>query len=88
MRLNYLNIDSRADEAEKIRKEIEHKVNFYEEKIEKMEKELIEAKKTMRETHDKYDETSKRLVLKERKLELALSNAENAEKRVKDLENR
>ena len=63
-------------------------MNFYEEKIEKMEKELIEAKKTMRETHDKYDETSKRLVLKERKLELALSNAENAEKRVKDLENR
>ena len=49
----------RADEAEKVRKELEHHVNFCEEKVEKMENELMNAKKTMRETHDKYDETSK-----------------------------
>ena len=75
-----------ADEAEKVRKELEHHVNFCEEKVEKMETELMNAKKTMRETHDKYDETSKRLALKEKKLEIALANAEKAEERVKELE--
>merc|ERR1711899_499373 len=51
-----------------------------------MENELMNAKKTMRETHDKYDETSKRLALKEKKLVIALANAEKAEERVKELE--
>ena len=76
----------RADEFEKTRKELENKVNFQEEQIEKMEGELMQAKKTMLETHEKYDETSKRIALKERKLEIALENADKAEKRVAQLE--
>lgn len=77
---------TKADEAEKVRKELEHHVNFCEEKVEKMETELMNAKKTMRETHDKYDETSKRLALKEKKLVIALASAEKSEERVKELE--
>merc|ERR1711976_58196 len=77
---------AKADDAEKARKEMEHKANFVEEKIEKLEQELMTAKKTMRETHDKNDETSKRLLVKERKLEMALSNAEKSEARVRQLE--
>ena len=65
---------------------MEHKANFVEEKIEKLEQELMTAKKTMRETHDKNDETCKRLLVKERKLEMALSNAEKSEARVRQLE--
>ena len=76
----------RADEAEKVRKELEHHVNFCEEKVEKMENELMNAKKTMRETHDKYDETSKRIAVKEKKCQMALASADRAEKRVKELE--
>ena len=61
-------------------------MNFQEEQIEKMESELMLAKKTMRETHEKFDETSKRIALKEKKLELAQKNANKAEKRVEELE--
>ena len=81
-----LSYHHRADDAEKVRKELEHHVNFCEEKVEKMETELMNAKKTMRETHDKYDETSKRLALREKKLEIALANAEKADERVNELE--
>jgi hypothetical protein len=51
-----------------------------------MESELMSAKKTMRETHEKYDETSRRVGIKEQKLERALASADQAEKRVEDLE--
>merc|ERR1712111_44278 len=64
---------ARADEAEKIKKELENKGNFCEEKIDGMEGDLMQAKKTMRETHEKYDETSKRIAIKEEKLEMAHS---------------
>ena len=50
---------------------MENKVNFADEKIEKMEGELMLSKKTMRETHEKYDETGKRIAIKEKKLEIA-----------------
>lgn len=76
----------RADEAEKVRKDLEHKVDFYDDKLEKMQQELMAAKKTMRETHEKYDETSRRLAHKEKKLQIALEGAEKAEKRVEQLE--
>ena len=66
---------------------MENKANFAEEKIEKMEADLKLAKKTMRETHEKYDETSKRISVKERKLEIARGNADKAERRVSELEN-
>ncbi len=51
-----------------------------------MEAELKLAKKTMRETHEKYDETTKRILAKERKLEAAMGSAARAEKRVEDLD--
>lgn len=76
----------RADEAEKIKKELENKGNFCEEKIDGMEGDLMQAKKTMRETHEKYDETSKRIAIKEKKLEIAKDSAERAEKKLSDLE--
>ncbi len=77
---------SRADEAEKVRKEMEHRVNYNEERIEKLEADLISAKKTSRETLEKYDETNRRVGIKEQKLEVALKRAKAAEERVKELE--
>ena len=47
----------RADEAEKKRKDLENATNFNDEHIEKFEADLRLSKKTMRETHEKYDET-------------------------------
>ena len=38
----------------------------------------MQAKKTMRETHERYDETSKRIAIKEKKLEMALASAERS----------
>ena len=77
---------SRADEAEKLRKDLEHATNFTEEQIEKLEADLRLSKKTMRETHEKYDETGKRIAVKERKYEMAKESAEQKEKREKELE--
>merc|ERR1712172_328670 len=48
---------AKADEAEKRRKDLENATNFNDEEIEKKEKDIKLSKKTMRETHEKYDET-------------------------------
>merc|ERR1719266_3072440 len=77
---------AKADEAEKLRKDLEHATNFTEEQIEKLEADLRLSKKTMRETHEKYDETGKRIAVKERKFEMAKESAEQKEKREKELE--
>ena len=53
----------RADEAEKKRKDLENATNFNDEHIEKSEADLRLSKKTMRETHEKYDETGIKLIL-------------------------
>ena len=40
---------------------MENATNFNDEQIEKKENELKLSKKTMRETHEKYDETGKKV---------------------------
>merc|ERR1719266_2227717 len=72
---------AKADEAEKLRKDLEHATNFTEEQIEKLEADLRLSKKTMRETHEKYDETGKRIAVKERKFEMAKESAEQKEQK-------
>ena len=56
----------RADVSEKRRKELEHICNFNEDKIEKNEREVIAAKKTTRDAYEKYEETTRRLLNKEK----------------------
>ena len=56
----------RVDKSEKKRKELEHICNFNEEKIEKDERELSNAKKTTRDAYEKYEETTRRLHSKEK----------------------
>ena len=56
----------RVDKSEKKRKELEHICNFNEERIEKDEKELSNAKKTTRDAFEKYEETTRRLNSKEK----------------------
>ena len=57
---------NRVDRSEKKRKELEHICNFNEDRIEKDEKELTQAKKTTRDAYEKYEETSRRLNVKEK----------------------
>ena len=56
----------RVDKSEKKRKELEHICNFNEERIEKDEKEISNAKKTTRDAFEKYEETTRRLNSKEK----------------------
>ena len=56
----------RVDRSEKKRKELEHICNFNEDRIEKDEKELVSAKKTTRDAYEKYEETTRRLNIKEK----------------------
>ena len=63
---DFLILHYRVDKSEKKRKEFEHICNFNEEKIEKDEKELSNAKKTTRDAYEKYEETTRRLHSKEK----------------------
>ena len=63
LQIKYFKLFFRADEAEKKRKDLENATNFNDEHIEKSEADLRLSKKTMRETHEKYDETGTKLIL-------------------------
>lgn len=78
---------TRVDRSEKKRKELEHICNFNEERIEKDEKELIQAKKTTRDAYEKYEETTRRLNVKEKALGTASKRVNGAGNRLDQLEN-
>merc|ERR1712126_179054 len=77
---------NRVDKSEKKRKELEHIYNFNEEKIEKDEKELSNAKKTTRDAYEKYEETTRRLHSKKKNYEIISKRANAAGNRLEDLE--
>jgi len=77
---------TRVDKSEKKRKELEHICNFNEERIEKDEKELSNAKKTTRDAFEKYEETTRRLNSKEKTYEIVSKRATAAGNRLDDLE--
>jgi hypothetical protein len=62
----------RTDRSEKKRKELEHICNYNEVRIEKDETDVVKAKTTTRDAYEKYEETTRRLNIKEKVAEYIL----------------
>ena len=58
----------RSDQSEKSRKELENRCNFYDERIDAVEREVMTAKRTTMDACEKYEETSEKVNRKEKAL--------------------
>lgn len=61
-------VTKRSDQSEKSRKELENRCNFYDERIDAVEKEVMTAKRTTMDACEKYEETSEKVNRKEKAL--------------------
>ena len=79
-------ISKKADDAEKVRKELERALMAREDQIEQLENKHKEAKYLAADAERKYEEVARKLNMMEKDQEKALGKADNSENRIIDLE--
>ena len=79
-------ISKKADDADKVRKELERALMAREDQIEQLENKHKEAKYLAADAERKYEEVARKLNMMEKDQEKALGKADNSENRIIDLE--
>ena len=79
-------ISKKADDAEKVRKELERALMAREDQIEQLENKHKEAKYLAADAERKYEEVARKLNMMEKDQEKALGKADNSENKIIDLE--
>merc|ERR1719225_2449299 len=79
-------ISKKADDADKVRKELERALMAREDQIEQLENKHKEAKYLAADAERKYEEVARKLNMMENDLVKALGKADNSENKIIDLE--